>query len=85
MKATFQYTKSSVEQFANFHAQTERQLIDHGNGGIPRAAFEVADIGAVDIGFERELLLRPALGLAQAAQIQGKALTNIHASQGGEV
>jgi hypothetical protein len=69
---------SAVEQPPGSDSQGGCQPVDNLNGGVARAPFEIADIGAVQSDFERERFLRqPPLG-AERAQVTGEAMTNIH-------
>lgn len=68
-----------VQQRSNRHAKWHGKLLDDGDRRIARAAFDIADIGAVDAGLVRIALLAPALLGAKAAQVSSEALANIHA------
>jgi hypothetical protein len=69
---------SSIQQRAGLYLERLGELLDNHDGGIARAAFEVADVGAVDLRLEGELLLRQALLLSQGSQVLSKALANVH-------
>ena len=47
---------------------------------VSSAAFDVADIGAVDAGFVRERLLAPAFGVTKTTQVSAEAGADIHAA-----
>lgn len=67
------------QQFRGSHPQGNGKLLDNDDRRIAGAALDIGDICAVDVRLERELLLAPALLLAQTAQIAGKTKTDIHA------
>lgn len=54
------------------------QLFDHADRWIARSSLQVAHIRSVDARMLRVFFLAPAALIAQAAQIDGKALVNFH-------
>ncbi len=60
---------TSDEQVAWRHPERPCQLLDDQDRGIARAAFDVADVGAMNAGLVRERLLAPALRLAKPSQV----------------
>jgi hypothetical protein len=67
-----------IEQRADRHVQGFCQLVDDRDRGVAGAAFEIADIGAVDAGLPGKMLLRPVLRIAKPAQVEAEALDDIH-------
>jgi hypothetical protein len=72
-------TDGSLQQCAGFDAQRFGQLFNDGDRRIARAALQVADVGPMDAGLMRELLLRPVLFLAQPTQVAAEVFANVHA------
>lgn len=72
----------SVEQAARRNPERLGQLLNHGCGGVAGAALDVADIGAMDPGLERIVLLAELLCEPQAANVGTKALADIHGAGG---
>ena len=68
-----------VHQFTRTHSKRLCQLLNHGDGGIATPTLDIADIGPVDAGAVGKILLAPAFGLAQAANVLTQARDNIHA------
>ncbi len=55
-----------------------RELFDDADRRIASATLDIADICAVDVGTVSIFLLTPALFEAEAAEIGGKAETDVH-------
>ncbi len=70
---------SSVQQFPGGCLQAGGQLFHNGDCRVAGTALEVADIGAVDAGLERQMLLAPFLLVTKAPEIGGKTKSDIHA------
>lgn len=70
----------SVEQYACRDPERFGEFLDDGDGGVPRTALDVRDIGAMDPSTVGIILLAPALLVAEAAQIGGEALADVHAA-----
>ena len=68
----------SVKQSSCRDREGDRELFQHGDRRVARAAFKVADIGTVDAGTVGIFFLAPAFLVTEAAQVCGKALTDIH-------
>ena len=62
------------------HAKCVGEFLDDGDGWISGAAFDVADVGAVDPGFECELFLRQTFFGPQASQVLSEPHAYIHAA-----
>jgi hypothetical protein len=73
--------KSSFQKRSRADAEGRSQFLHDGNRGIASCTFDVADIGAVNIGAISVLFLAPALFGPEAAKICGEALSDIHALQ----
>ena len=69
----------SIEQDPRLHFQRLRELFHDGDSRVAGAALEVADVGAVDLRLEGERLLRPVILQAEATQVLGEALSDVHA------
>ncbi|WP_456291215.1 hypothetical protein [Rhizorhabdus dicambivorans] len=81
---TQSYERLSLQKLLNEpsgrYAERFGQLFQYHHRRIPRPAFNVADIGAVNIGLMGESLLAPALLLAEGADVLPEALAYIHSS-----
>jgi hypothetical protein len=73
----------AIQQPAAGDVQSNSQPVDYLDRRVPRAALQIADVGPVQPDLEGKGLLREPARLAQLAQVQSKALTNIHAGQVG--
>ena len=73
--------RTLIQKCAHFHIETLGELLDHSDRRITRPSLEIADVGAMDTSLERKLLLAQPLLAAQAAEILGKTLTDIHAPE----
>jgi len=69
---------AQIEQGTDRHTQGFCKLVDNRDRGVAGAAFEIADIGAVDAGLLGKMLLRPVLRIAKPAQVEAEALDDIH-------
>ncbi len=69
---------ASIQQVAGGDLEISGQLLDQGNARVSSTALQIADVGAMDIHFESELLLRQAALLSQPLQIVRKSSPNIH-------
>lgn len=78
--ATLSAAISSGDQFASRYLERVCDLLDHGNRRITRATFKITDVSAVDPGFVGEGFLAERFLGAQAAQVSGEALADIHAA-----
>ena len=78
MPVGFQACPSALQQLGRGDAERGGQLLYNQNSGISRATFDIRNVGPVNVGLERELFLTPAFRVAEAAQVAGEALTNIH-------
>lgn len=58
---------TSFQQSADGQVRRRREIVDHRDHQITRAALKIAHVGPVQSRLMRELLLRPAFRLAQAA------------------
>lgn len=67
------------QQPGSTHAKRDGQLLDHGDCRVPPTSLNIADIGPVNVGTIGIILLAPTFLLPQAADVLGKAKTNIHA------
>lgn len=54
----------SIQQRTKLDVQGHGQLLHDENGRVAGATLQIADVGSVQAGFERKLLLRPALELS---------------------
>lgn len=68
-----------LEQLPRLHAKGFRKLCQDHDGGIADAAFDAADIGAVQAALEGKILLGPALFGAYPADVQPQLPANVHA------
>lgn len=67
-----------VEQSPGIDTKCFCQAFDNPNAGIARCPLQIGQISPVNSRPVSQLFLAPALVLAQAAQIGGKALADIH-------
>ena len=66
------------QKICRLHIENARELVDNVNSRGINAAFQRADIGTIDFGAMRELLLRQALGQSGFPQVPRKNLSNLH-------
>lgn len=78
LKTFFFGALASVQEPARRDAQRGGKLLDHCDCWIALPALDLADIGSVNPGLERILLLTPAFRLAQTPHVRSKAKPNIH-------
>ena len=69
---------ASIQQTSRLHLKRFGQLLDDSDRRIPPPALNVTDIGAVDAGAVGIVLLAPAFGHTEAADIETQARANIH-------
>lgn len=69
---------SAIQQHSRCHFKRLGELLDHRDRRIPRTAFDIADIGAVDAGTVGIILLAPPLIEPELPNILTEALANIH-------
>lgn len=70
---------SSIEKVAHRSSQGSGEAVHDRDRRVAGAALKIADIGAMNVSAMREVLLRPAFVLTQAAQIPAKAIDDVHA------
>lgn len=66
------------EQCANGNAEHDSHGLEGGNSYVFHAAFNTSDIGAINLGFERQTLLRKATLDPQLSQVPADDLLSIH-------
>ena len=71
----------SAQEIGGIDTQRNGKALDDRDCRIARAAFNVADIGAVDPGFVCEPFLAQPLVLAKLPHVPTEALANIHADR----
>lgn len=70
--------KGSVQQPGRTNPERDGELLKHRDRGVAPTAFDVADIGTVNVRPVGIILLTPALFLAQATNILSKAKPDFH-------
>lgn len=58
--------------------QSFGQAADHLETDVELPLLDLAEVAAAHLSLERELVLRPALGVAKSSQIGGEGLAQIH-------
>jgi hypothetical protein len=66
------------EEICRLNAENTRQPVHNVNAGSIDASLECADVGTVNLGAVRQLLLRQALGLPEFPQIDCQYLSYFH-------
>lgn len=74
-----------IQQFAQLYAEPFCEPLNYVDRWVAPCPFQIANIGAMDIGLVRKLFLRPVSHLPQVAQVAGKTIVNIHAVYLGEM
>lgn len=70
------------QQLCSLDLEHARKPIDHVNACSVDASFKSADVGAVQIGPCRQLLLRQASKIPHSSKIQRKDVADLHDPQG---
>lgn len=78
MAINFLISAFSIDQRPGWDMERLCKLFDDRKGRVPSPALDITDISPMNAGTVGVIFLTPALGLAQLANIETKALTNIH-------